>query len=117
MSDVITLEQLVDKPVVVIVVAVYVYEPAVNPVPRPEAPVFELNVVPVDPLPIPVIESAGASDARPSVIPVIFQLAFVIESGVIQYCALATTMAKSFVATAPSHTSVESGCTVNVGFG
>ena len=107
--------QLVDKPVVVIVVAMYVYEPAVNPVPRPVAPTFELYVA-VEPLPAPVIGS-GAFDATPSVIPEISQLAFAMVEGSEQYCALVTTKAKSFVATVPSHTSVESGCTVNVGFG
>jgi hypothetical protein len=94
-----------------------VYEPAVNPVPRPDAPVFELYE-PIDMLPVPVSPGgAGASDARLSVTPVIDQPAFAILEGVAQYLALATTMAKSFVATVPSHTSVESGCTVNVGFG
>jgi hypothetical protein len=69
-------------------------------------------------LPEPVSDGGlGAFDTRLSVTPEIDQAAFAILEGVEQYRALATTMAKSFVATVPSHTSVESGCTVNVGFG
>ena len=91
-----------DKPVVVIVVAMYVYEPAVS---NPE--VFELYELVVT-LPAPVIGS-GAFDDRLSVIPEISQLAFAMVEGSEQYCALVTVKVKSLNAILPSQTSDESG--------
>ena len=91
-----------NKPVVVIVVALKVYEPAVS---NPE--VFELYLLVVR-FPVPVIESAGAFDMRLSVIPVIFQLASAIVVGVRQYRALDTVRSKSLNAMLPSQISVES---------
>ena len=96
------MEQLVDKPVVVIVVAIYVYEPAVS-----VAVEFELYG-PMVTLPVPV-GVAGAVDARLSVTPEIDQPASAILEGVEQYRALVTVILKSLNAILPSQTSDESG--------
>jgi hypothetical protein len=77
--------QFVDKPVVVILVAVQLYEPAVKLV----GAVLASYIV-VAPFPVPVIV-AGALLKILSVMPLIDQAVAVNVVGVEQYCALLTT--------------------------